>query len=111
MADVLRMIQALAEPNRLAIFECIRECGGVSAFDTQTGDCGSDDESCISACDVRCRIPCSPSSMSRHFTTLREAGLIETERRGRKLFATVRPEALETLREFFEARESAPNAG
>jgi DNA-binding transcriptional ArsR family regulator len=95
------MLQALADPTRFAIFECVRGCGGASAYDTETGECDGGSPDSVAACDVRCKVPCSPSSMSRHFSALRDAGLITTERRGRELFAQLNTEALDLLSQHF----------
>jgi DNA-binding transcriptional ArsR family regulator len=100
--DVLTTIQALADPTRFAVFECVRCCGGESLYDTSTGECDGGSPGAIAACDVRCIVSCSPSSLSRHITALREAGLVETQRTGRKLYVRVVPEALQALREHFE---------
>ena len=97
MDTVLLMLQALADPTRFAIFQCVRGCGGASAYDTESGECDAGTPDSVAACDVRCKVPCSPSSMSRHFAALRDAGLITTERRGRELFAQVNAEALRLL--------------
>ena len=95
------MLQALADPKRFAIFECVRGCGGESLYDTETGECDAGTPGAIAACDIRCKIPCSESQMSRHFTALRDAGLVYTERRGRKLYASVNKEALQMLSAHF----------
>ncbi len=99
--DILGMLQALADPTRFAIFECVRGCGGESLYDTETGECDAGTPGAIAACEVRCRIPCSESQMSRHFSALRDAGLVVTERRGRKLFAKVNFDALRLLNRHF----------
>jgi DNA-binding transcriptional ArsR family regulator len=98
------MLQALADPTRYAIFECVRGCGGESLFDTETGECDAGSAYSVAACEVRCQVPCSPSSMSRHFAALREAGLVETERRGRELYARVQPDALNLLAQHFAGK-------
>jgi DNA-binding transcriptional ArsR family regulator len=99
--DVLRMIQALADPVRFEIFECVRCCGGESLYDTATGECDAGSVGAIAACDVRCKVACSESSMSKHFAVLRDAGLVETERSGRKLYARANVEAIDLLHRHF----------
>lgn len=106
MDPVLLMLQALADPTRFAIFECVRGCGGESAYDEETGECDGGGPDSVAACDVRCKVPCSPSSMSRHFGALRDAGLVTTERRGRELYARVNPEALDLLYRHFRDPKS-----
>jgi DNA-binding transcriptional ArsR family regulator len=99
--DVLTALQALSDPIRFAIFECVRGCGGQSLYDEASGECDAGTPGAIAACDVRCHIPCSPSSLSRHLAVLREAGLVETERTGRKLYVRIVPEAVEALHAHF----------
>ena len=91
------MLQALSDPTRFEIFECIRCCGGAGVYDLETGQCDGGTVGSVAACDVRCKVPCSPSSMSRHFGALRDAGLILTERRGRELYARENFDALTAL--------------
>ncbi|MGV3617298.1 MAG: ArsR/SmtB family transcription factor [Fimbriimonas sp.] len=100
MMDALTMLQALADPTRLAVFECIRGCGGASVYDTTTGECDGGTDGAVAVCTVRCQVPCKPSTLSHHLNTLREAGLIETEKRGREVYARVVPAALERLARF-----------
>lgn len=97
MLDALKMLQALADPTRLAVFECIRGCGGASVYDTATGQCDGGTDGSVAVCTVRCQVPCSPSTLSHHLSALREAGLIETEKRGREVYARVVPQAVERL--------------
>ena len=40
---------------------------------------------------------CSSGTISHHLKTLREAGLVDCERRGTYVYYWARPEALETL--------------
>ena len=116
MDSIFPMLQALADPTRFAIFECIRGCGGESAYDTVTGECDGGRIGAVASCEVRCKVPCSPSSMSRHFSVLRDAGLIATERRGRELYARVLDDSVTRLIRHFElspcccavARNEAP---
>ena len=101
MEDPLKVLQALADPTRFAVFQCIRGCGGTSAYDTETGECDGGSLEAVAVCDIRCQVPCVPSTLSHHLNVLREAGLIDTERRGRTVFARVRQERLVALAGFF----------
>lgn len=103
MDDLFKAIQALADPTRFAVFQCIRGCGGESAYDTELGECDGGTPNSVAVCDVRCKVPCAPSTLSHHLNVLRDAGLIETERRGRTAFARVRPERMQALAKFFAA--------
>lgn len=100
MEEVLRSLQALADPTRFAVFNCIRGCGGASAYDAETGECDATEPGAVALCDVKCHVPCNPSTLTHHLNVLREAGLIDTERRGRKAYARIRPEAVRRIADF-----------
>jgi DNA-binding transcriptional ArsR family regulator len=102
MEDVMSMLQALADPTRLAVFQCIRGCGGATVYDTVTGECDGGSSESVAMCHVRCHVPCAPSTLSHHLTVLRDAGLIVTEKRGREVYARVLLEALDRLARFFD---------
>ena len=76
----VRFFAALADPTRLAI---IRELAGAEQV------CACEFTSC---CDVR------QPTVSRHLRVLREAGIIDSERRGTWIYYRLRPEAVERLR-------------
>ncbi|RYG46376.1 transcriptional regulator [bacterium] len=105
--DLSLVFGALSDPIRLAVLQCVRGCGGASAYDTETGACDAGTPGAVATCDVRCHVPCSPSSLSRHLAVLREAGLVETERRGRKQYVRVVPESLDRLARFFQTTPAA----
>ncbi len=75
----VRLLQALADPTRLAI---VRELAG------QGQTCACDLTSC---CDVR------QPTVSHHLRVLREAGLIVGERRGTWIWYRLTPDAAEQL--------------
>jgi DNA-binding transcriptional ArsR family regulator len=99
--DLVKALQALSDPTRFAVFQCIRGCGGETAYDTETGECDGGAPGAIAVCDVRCKVPCAPSTLSHHLNVLRDASLIETERKGRMTFARIRPERLHAVARFF----------
>ena len=86
----VRFFAALADPTRLAI---VRELAGADQV------CACDFTSC---CDVR------QPTVSHHLKVLREAGIIDSERRGTWIYYRLRPEAVERLRTF--ANAFAPGA-
>ena len=100
MADVLSVIQALSDPTRLAVFKCIRKCGGQTVYDTKTGECDATEPGSVALCDVKCQVPCTPSTLTHHLNVLRDAGIIQTERRGRKAYVRLRRETLEFVAVF-----------
>ena len=78
----VRLFQALADPTRLAI---VRELGGAPEV------CACDFTTC---CDVR------QPTVSHHLRILREAGVIEAERRGTSIFYRLSPGVADRLRSF-----------
>ncbi len=86
-----RFFKALADPNRIAIVQKFIECG-CSCTVSQTAGCCAVDLSVV----------------SRHLAILREAGILEAERRGKEVYYSLRNgSVVETLRavaDLFEAR-------
>jgi ArsR family transcriptional regulator len=76
----LRFFQALADPTRLAI---LRELAGSPEV------CACDFTTC---CDVR------QPTVSHHLRVLREAGIIESERRGTWIYYRLAPAIADRLR-------------
>lgn len=96
MDEMAAIFGALSDPTRLAVFQCLRGCGGEATYDIQTGGL-------VACCDVRCVVPCAPSTLTHHLNVLRAAGLIETVRKGRETYARVMPEGLEKIGRFAQA--------
>ncbi len=78
------IIKALAHPSRLAIAEALQ--GG---------------ERCV--CDLRDLVGADLSTVSKHLTVMREAGLLEMEKRGLNVFYRLR---CPCLLSFFECVDS-----
>jgi ArsR family transcriptional regulator len=76
----IRLLQAAADPTRLAILRQLTAEGEVCACDF------------TSCCDV------AQPTVSHHLKVLREAGWIEGERRGTWIWYSLRPTALERFR-------------
>ena len=94
--DIL-LLQAAADPTRLAILRQLSDSGEVCACD------------CTAYCDV------SQPTVSHHLKVLREAGWIEGERRGKWIWYSLRPAAVARFRElaggFGPATLPAPMTG
>jgi ArsR family transcriptional regulator len=73
-----RLLQAAADPTRLAILRQLSMVGPTCACDVTDGGGGL-----------------SQPTISHHLKVLRESGWIEGERRGRWIWYSIRPEALE----------------
>lgn len=86
----VRFFQALADPTRLAI---VRELAGAPEV------CACDFTSC---CDVR------QPTVSHHLKVLREAGIIEPERRGTWIYYRLAPTAVDRLKSLTAELSGAP---
>ncbi|MCU0506577.1 MAG: metalloregulator ArsR/SmtB family transcription factor [Chloroflexi bacterium] len=73
----VRLLQAVADPTRLAILRQLSVEGPVCACDF------------TACCDV------AQPTVSHHLRVLREAGWVDAERRGTWVFYAIRPEAAE----------------
>ena len=103
MPDLSAIFKALADPTRLAVFNCIRCCGPACAYSTTEGTCCGECGG-TAACAIRCEVPCAPSTLTHHLNELRDAGLIETEKRGRIVYCKVRVEALAAVAAFVSGK-------
>jgi ArsR family transcriptional regulator, arsenate/arsenite/antimonite-responsive transcriptional repressor len=86
----VRLFQALADPTRLAI---VRELAGAPEV------CACDFTTC---CDVR------QPTVSHHLKVLREAGIVEAERRGTWIYYRLAPTVSDRLRSFASELDGAP---
>ena len=73
------MFKALGDPARLQMMSMI----------------AAQPELCV--CEITPAFDLSSGTISHHLKTLREAGLVECERRGTYVYYWVQPEALESL--------------
>lgn len=80
-----RIIKALAHPARLAIVDELAECG----------------ERCV--CELTELVGSDMSTVSRHLSQLKAAGLVEDEKRGKMIFYRLR---VKCLTNFFGCIES-----
>jgi ArsR family transcriptional regulator, arsenate/arsenite/antimonite-responsive transcriptional repressor len=86
----VRLFQALADPTRLAI---LRELVGAPEV------CACDFTSC---CDVQ------QPTVSHHLRVLREAGVVESERRGTWIYYRLAPAVADRLRAIASELSGAP---
>jgi ArsR family transcriptional regulator, arsenate/arsenite/antimonite-responsive transcriptional repressor len=84
----VRLLHALADPSRLAI---VRQLA---------------DEGTACVCDLTVCCDLSQPTVSHHLRVLRDAGIVECERRGTWAYYTIRPGALAGLQDL--ARELLP---
>lgn len=93
-SDLARMFKALSDPVRLRLLSLIASYEG--------------GEACV--CDLTGPFDVSQPTISHHLKVLREAGLVDSERRGTWVYYRVRPAALATLSGLLDARELDPVA-
>ena len=77
----VRLLQAAADPTRLAILRQLSDCAEVCACDF------------TSCCDV------SQPTVSHHLKVLRDAGWVNADRRGTWVYYALRPEAVARFRQ------------
>jgi ArsR family transcriptional regulator len=76
----IRLLQAAADPTRLAILRMLSDCGTVCACDF-TACCGV-----------------AQPTVSHHLRVLRDAGWVRSERRGSWVYYALEPRAVERFR-------------
>ena len=87
--DVL-LLQAAADPTRLAILRELSE------------------EESVCACDFTACCDVSQPTVSHHLKVLREAGWVDSERRGTWIWYRIRPDAVERMHELVGAFAPGP---
>jgi ArsR family transcriptional regulator len=80
LAIALRL-KALADPVRVTLLSLL--------FSSQTGE--------LCSCDLAATVELAESTVSHHLSQLRRAGLLESERRGMKVYHRPRRDALVAL--------------
>ncbi len=90
--ELAAVLKALADPTRVSIVNRL----------------ACTDECCV--CDLTAAFSLSQPTVSHHLRILREAGLVETERRGTWAYYRLLPQAIERLHEVFEPAPAVPAA-
>jgi ArsR family transcriptional regulator, arsenate/arsenite/antimonite-responsive transcriptional repressor len=88
--DLAEIFKALADPTRVAIVSRL----------------ASGEQCCV--CDLTDAFELSQPTVSHHLRILREAGLVEAERRGTFAYYWLLPEAIDRLRGIFTPAALAP---
>lgn len=85
-----RFFKALGEPNRVALLARLAQCGRPCTVGEMAECC-----------------PVNVSVVSRHLALLRDAGILDAERRGKEVYYSVRfPKLVETLRSIADTLEA-----
>jgi len=91
-AALLRVLQALADENRLRILEVLRS-----------------GEHCV--CELQTSLDMGQSLLSHHLRSLREAGLVKDRREGRWIHYSLSGELLPTLEKYLGSMSADANPG
>jgi ArsR family transcriptional regulator len=83
--DLAELFKALADPTRVAIVNRL----------------AASDECCV--CDLTAAFELSQPTVSHHLRILRDAGLVDADRRGTWAYYRLVPDAIERLRDVFSA--------
>lgn len=97
------MFKALSNPHRLELFRRMLGCC------TPGTTCPV--EGAMSVSELAEGLEIAPSTLSHHLKELNRAGLVDMERRGKRVFCRVRPEAVSAMVRFFSVNpqpESSP---
>ncbi|MHC4562820.1 MAG: ArsR/SmtB family transcription factor [Planctomycetota bacterium] len=94
------MFKALSNPNRLQIFLRLVQC-----CDGRPRRRRSDESLCACVGELGEPFDIAASTLSHHIKELRQAGLIEIQRRGQNVECRIAPEPLQLLAEFFEGTQ------
>ena len=89
------MFKALSNPRRLEIFLGFAACVPPGTVERTT-----EEQMAVCQREISADHDLAPSTVSHHIKELRTAGLIRQERKGKEIFISVNPEALEVLRQF-----------
>ena len=93
---IAKVMKALSNPNRLELFLEISDGAGETSYPA-----GCAHECCIS--DIIKRMKIGAPTVSHHLKELSNAGLIETERRGKFLVAWINEAVVLEMRDFLES--------
>lgn len=88
IAQVARWFHALSDETRVQVVELL--CGG---------------EQCV--CDLQAALDAAQSRLSFHLKVLRDAGIVSDRKDGRWVHYSLRPEALEEMAQYLQARKPA----
>jgi DNA-binding transcriptional ArsR family regulator len=98
------MFKALSNPQRLKIFLKLSRCC------TASGCCSRAPERCCAG-ELGEDLDLAASTVSHHLKELKQAGLMEVERRGQKIECWVSRDALDALTEFLKSQQTRDRPG
>jgi ArsR family transcriptional regulator, arsenate/arsenite/antimonite-responsive transcriptional repressor len=95
LKQLSRAFKALSHPNRLQLFLNLLDESRLDLAKGRVHDCF--------LTGLLKNLKIGAPTVSHHVKELEDAGLIETQREGKHLTCTIRPEAMRALRAIFEA--------
>ncbi|MBC8136781.1 MAG: helix-turn-helix transcriptional regulator [Fibrella sp.] len=111
VAELTAIFKALGDKTRLRIFEFLRACHGSVSVD-ENGDVRRTDGPTVG--EVCCHLTGDDkisSVVSFHLKELRQAGLIEMDRRGRHIVCAINPRVLERMTEYLTTAPTGEACG
>ena len=87
---------ALGNPHRLQIFLRLLSCCGGKHFT-------ADDSACACVGELGCELGIVPSTVSHHIKELRQSGLIQIKRHGKRVECWIDTESVRKLKTLFES--------
>jgi ArsR family transcriptional regulator len=93
------IFKALSNPNRLKIYMSLIDCCSPGVKRTYEG---TTPENCACVGDLGKDLGIVPSTVSHHMKELRQAGLINSERRGQRIECWVDPNTYDAMKNFFK---------
>lgn len=91
------MFKALGNPNRLALFRRMLACCPAGTVCPVQGE--------LSVSELAEGLQIAPSTLSHHLKELNRAGLVSMERRGKRVFCRIEPDAVSALAHLFSSPE------
>ncbi len=98
--------KALGNPNRLALMKRLLERALSCCEADRPEDCEMD-PTCCGFADLVDELDVGKATVSHHLKELRQAGLVERIREGRRVYVRANTSRLEELRDFLNARAHA----
>lgn len=99
LESLAKIFRALANPQRLAIFERLRE----AALHCRPGKEGS-----MCVCHIADGSKLALSTISHHLKEMKDAGLIRCEKRGQWVYCSINPDAEEKVKAFLKETRPKP---
>ena len=93
------MFSALANQNRLQIFDILSGC-------CADNTCSTSDLLTCCVGDLGQKLDIAPSTLSHHLKELNRAGLIDMRREGKQIYCSINQDTLNDIRNLFDINQS-----